>query len=46
MILSIHQKGVFWGYLAGMDRLTRCSPFAAGHYPFNKKLMKYEDPVE
>ncbi len=46
MIESIQKKGVFIGYLDGMDRLTRCSPFAQGHYPVNKKYMKYEDPVE
>ncbi len=47
MILSIQKHGVLTGFLEGMDRLMRCSPFAAyGHYPLNKKIMKYEDPME
>ncbi len=47
MIQSIQQHGVFIGYLDGMDRLMRCSPFAAqGGYSINPKVMKYEDPVE
>jgi putative membrane protein insertion efficiency factor len=47
MIQSIQKKGVFIGYLDGMDRLMRCSPFAAqGGYSINTKFMKYEDPVD
>ena len=46
MILSIQKHGFIPGFLDGMDRLTRCSPFANGKYPFNPKYKKYEDPVE
>jgi putative membrane protein insertion efficiency factor len=46
MILAIQKHGVIIGFLEGMDRLTRCSPFANGHYPLNPKARKYEDPVE
>jgi len=46
MMLSIQKHGALVGFLDGMDRLMRCSPFANGHYPFNPKYKKYEDPVE
>ncbi len=46
MILAIQKHGVFIGFLEGMDRLTRCSPFANGHYPINPQARKYEDPVD
>ncbi len=46
MMLSIRKNGVFLGFLDGMDRLTRCGPFATGKYPYNPKVKKYEDPVE
>ena len=46
MIIAIQKHGVVRGFLEGMDRLTRCSPFANGRYPFNPKVRKYEDPVD
>ncbi|NPA46499.1 MAG: membrane protein insertion efficiency factor YidD [Chlorobi bacterium] len=46
MMLSIQKHGAFIGFLDGIDRLTRCTPFANGRYPFNPKYKKYEDPVD
>ncbi len=46
MIESIHKHGVLYGYLDGIDRLSRCSPFANNHYPFDIKHKKYYDPVQ
>ncbi len=46
MMLAIQKHGAFIGFLDGMDRLTRCGPFANGRYPFNPKYKKYEDPVD
>ncbi len=46
MMLAIQKHGAFIGFLDGMDRLTRCGPFANGRYPYNPKYKKYEDPVE
>ncbi len=46
MIESIHKHGALYGFLDGIDRLSRCSPFANGHYPYDAKHRKYADPVQ
>ncbi len=46
MIESIHKHGVLYGFLDGIDRLSRCSPFANNHYPIDFKHKKYYDPVQ
>ena len=46
MIESIHKHGILRGFFEGQDRLTRCHPFANGHYPVNPEKHKLDDPVE
>lgn len=43
---SVKQKGLIFGGLNAMDRLTRCHPLAIGGYEFDMKTGLLIDPVQ
>jgi putative membrane protein insertion efficiency factor len=45
-IESIRKNGILLGMIDTFDRLTRCHPFAGGHYPYDPKKNKLYDPVD
>lgn len=45
-IESIKKKGFLFGFIAALDRITRCSGLAYGYYPVDEETNLNIDPVE
>lgn len=43
---SLQEKGIFWGMLNAIDRLTRCNGFSPEQYEIHKETHLFIDPVK
>lgn len=45
-LISIKEKGIFWGVLNAIDRLTRCNGFSPEKYDIHSDTQLLYDPVK
>jgi len=45
LLISIKEKGIFWGMLNAIDRLTRCNGFSPEKYEIHAETHLLSDPV-